>query len=153
MKSFSEENRIAIFNQNIGNEVIVKPWSRTHHPKATLAPDYKIGKILSVSEDSRYLIKTIEGNTAFKPIDLIILKRDVSDMRAVDAIELSKIHYKITTSSLDVGLKLIEAFANNEASMPLNLAQYLMLHNYALPYLQYSVKDLIELEVYKISNS
>lgn len=163
MKQISDEIRIAIFNQSIGCEVVLIPWSRRYNPKATLAPDLKMGVITSADINGNCSIKTIEGNTTFNAKSLILLKKNLLNVSTEDCLSLTNIIYtqyydENTTETVqkndadviksDIATMFKHSRWSFSAEMSFHVLQYLQSKNYALPYLNYTVQDLIELEIY-----
>ena len=163
MKQISDEIRIAIFNQSIGCEVVLIPWSAKYNPKATLAPDLKFGVITNADVNGNYSIKTIEGNTTFNAKSLILLKKKLLNVTTEDCLSLANIiyaqYYDENTSQAirendaeiikgNIATMFKHSRWSFSAEMSFHILQYLQSKNYALPYLNYTIQDLIELGIY-----
>jgi len=150
-----------IFNQNIGQKVIIKPWSHRFNPKANYASDLKFGDIMGVrifsvgNHLNDYSIMTNPAMiTNFEASKLILVKKSIEDITDEDAFEAAKIcniGYYSKNFNKTTFTYILKTSIESDV-LTAKLYQYLHLKGYALPYMQYSVKELIESEIYYIEH-
>lgn len=164
MKQLTDEIRLQIFQQNIGGEVIIKPWSNAYNEKATMAPEYKKGEIEGVVKGFVYVkANGFEDLKGFSFKDLIILKRPLSSITDEEAREIAKLSGSIFSNEAEIYFStpgFYGIWIKNDADkkdrfimwnqFSLAAYQYIHLIGIALPYLDWSVEELIKENVYKL---
>jgi len=84
--------------------------------------------------------------------DSYIELRDLSSISDEDAIEISKMHYKISTSTPDSGIALINTFGRSESSLPSIVVDYLRSKGYAYIFGDLTIEEQVKYGWLKIIN-
>lgn len=149
MKTIATKVKEKIFQLNIGNEVVfnekIKGFLYGYKPTVHMG--------LIVLED-------IDNNTPiyknWEMLDTKILLTPLSKISDYDAIEVAIIngYNRSYDDKIKLGRDFITDIILNNGSFLSNnilvIYQYLQSKGYALPYMDYSVEDLVELGVYKL---